>query len=280
MRYRIVWLSLCLMVQAALAGSNDDAEALRFVALDVGEGESLLLQQGSDAILIDTGHMGMTRRVLQRLQAYGVESLDAVILTNVRPERAGGYFLLRDHYPDLTVYYNGHELPENISPDSSRWIQQGLQQDPHAVVIRQGESIQWHTVSINVLWPEQIRGHDINRNSLVLEIGHAGRKILVMSNVGQEIESELLSRRLLPQQVDVLVVAYHGSATSSSIAFLSHVQPRYAVISVNHDNVRGFPHPAVIARLERLPTTVLRTDVQGDVCLSIEVKETRACSVP
>lgn len=270
-------LLFSLLLLLSIHGSQAAETALRFIVLNVGEGEAVLLQQGHQGFLIDTGHIGMSAYVLARLQHYGIEELQGIILTNLRPERAGGYFYLRQHFPEVTLYYNGHVLPDNISPDSSRWIYQGLQQDPHIRTLHQGESIQWHDVAINALWPDGYRGHDINYHSLVLEIGYQSHKILFMSNAGQDVEAALLARHLLPQQVDVLLVGYYGAAYSSSIPFLSYVQPRYGIISVNKGNVRGFPHAAVIARLKRISTTVLRTDQDGEICLSFKQQTIKTC---
>lgn len=265
---------LLLLLQFAVQAATPQ---LRFIALDVGEGDALLLQQGPHGLLIDTGHFGMTQRVLQRLQHYGIESLDGIILTNLRPERAGGYFMLREHYPDLTIYHNDHQLPDNVAPASARWIYQGLQQDQHSVSLKQGDSVQWQDVAINVLWPQQAEGNDINHNSLVLQISVAGRTALVMSDVDSDVEAQLLQRGLLPAKVDVLMVGYHGAASASSVPFLNAVQPHYAVISVNANNIRGFPSPQVLSRLQRVSSTVLRTDQQGDVCLQLNSKEIKTC---
>lgn len=271
---RLLIIFILLLVVRSTSAAVDD---FRFIVLDVGEGEAILLQQGNRGLLIDTGHLGKPGYVMQQMQHYGVEQLEGIILTNLRPERAGGYFYLRQHFPDVPLYYNGHDLPDNIAPDSSRWLDQGIRQDEYRHTLRQGESIQWHAVAINALWPDKIYGHDINRHSLVLEINYQSQKMLIMSNAGQDVEAVLLARHLLPKQVDILVVGYYGAGFSSSIAFLSHVQPRYGIISVNKGNVRGFPNSAVIARLERLSSTVLRTDQEGDICFELARENLKPC---
>jgi beta-lactamase superfamily II metal-dependent hydrolase len=40
---------------------------------------------------------------------------------------------------------------------------------------------------------------------------------------------------------DVLKIGHHGSATSSTTAFLANVTPEYAIISVGKDNTYGHP---------------------------------------
>ena len=65
---------------------------------------------------------------------------------------------------------------------------------------------------------------------------------------------------------DVLKVAHHGSGGSSTRAFLTAVDPVYAVISVGVENRFGHPDQAVLDRLaEPGDVTVLRTDEQGTI---------------
>jgi competence protein ComEC len=66
----------------------------------------------------------------------------------------------------------------------------------------------------------------------------------------------------------VLKVAHHGSAGSTSAAFLAAVEPLTAVISVGEDNRYGLPSPETLDRLGSRP--VFRTDRNGDVEMSTD----------
>jgi competence protein ComEC len=63
----------------------------------------------------------------------------------------------------------------------------------------------------------------------------------------------------------VLKVAHHGSKHSSSLKFLEQVQPKIAVISVGAANRYGHPHIETLERLEKVGSTVLRTDELGAI---------------
>jgi competence protein ComEC len=61
----------------------------------------------------------------------------------------------------------------------------------------------------------------------------------------------------------VLKVAHHGSASSSSAAFITAAAPSAALISVGADNDYGHPAPQALERLARIP--IWRTDLSGTV---------------
>ena len=58
----------------------------------------------------------------------------------------------------------------------------------------------------------------------------------------------------------VLKVGHHGSAYSSSPAFIAAVHPKYAIISVGRHNMFGHPAPSTIETLQRFGARVYRTD--------------------
>ena len=69
----------------------------------------------------------------------------------------------------------------------------------------------------------------------------------------------------LLRQADVLKVSHHGSETSSSPHFLSHIQPRFGVISCGNHNRYGHPAQDTLERLAARHIIPLRTDQLGAV---------------
>ena len=65
----------------------------------------------------------------------------------------------------------------------------------------------------------------------------------------------------------MLKVAHHGSRTSSTEAFLSAVNPGFAVISAGFENSYGHPHPTVVERLREHHAEILRTDLDGMITI-------------
>jgi len=60
-------------------------------------------------------------------------------------------------------------------------------------------------------------------------------------------------------------VAHHGSKTSSGLAFVKLIKPRYSVISVGRHNKFFHPSRKTVARLRYLGAHPLRTDHFGAI---------------
>jgi len=240
---RFLILAIALISFSTLA----PAQELRLIALDVGEGQAILLQHGERGILIDTGHAGQAPRVLQALTDNGVRSLDLLILTHLHPDHASGYFRLREAYPATPVLDAQQPLPPNIAPDMVRWINESLSTDPLRRRLSAGDTLPWGDVRIEVLWPATFVNTNLNRHSLVLHIHHGKRSVLLMGDADKEVEQQLLRKK----------------------ETLAAVQPTYSVISVNHDNLRGYPDSDTLRRLVAAGGQILRTDERGDICLRL-----------
>ncbi len=263
---RILYLSLiCLFLTNVLA-----ADEARLVALDVGEGQAILIQRGAHGILIDTGHAGKARLVLDRLTDLGVRQLDYLILSHLHPDHASGYFRLREAWPDTPVLFNGQPLSGVAQPDMTRWVNEALVTDPLSRVIRAGEKIHWRGMLLQVLWPDGFENQNLNRHSLVIRLDYQDQTVLVMGDAGNHVEQVLLNRHnKLPSNVDVLVLGHHGAGDASGELFLRRLNPGLAIISVNANNLRGYPDAAVLQRLDGLGISLRRTDRDGVIRVNL-----------
>jgi beta-lactamase superfamily II metal-dependent hydrolase len=88
--------------------------------------------------------------------------------------------------------------------------------------------------------------------------------MLFMGDAGAQSEARLLTAGT-DVAADVRKVGHHGSAYSSTPAFIAAVRPHYALISVGRHNLFGHPASATIATLQRLGATVYRTDHSGAI---------------
>ena len=239
----------------------------RVIMLDVKEGQSILLKYKNQGLLIDTGHAGESVNVLNKLKKYGIQELNAIILTHLHPDHASGYFRIKEAFPTTHVYSNCHPLPLNVTPDMTRWLYQALKKDRNHRCLKAGDSVSFNEINLNILWPHIFVNHNLNHHSLVIDLETSDTNILVMGDADSNVEAELLSTKKLKSNYDVLVAGHHGAIDATSESFLNYINPSVTAISVNKNNIRGYPADSVIKRLKSHRTIVRRTDIHHDIDL-------------
>lgn len=71
---------------------------------------------------------------------------------------------------------------------------------------------------------------------------------------------------------DVLKVAHHGSESSTCVEFLNVVKPEYSVISCGLENKHKHPTKEALDRLINANSRIYRTDLQGNVVLTVNAE--------
>lgn len=241
------------------------ADFLRLAVLDVGEGQSVLLQRGDKGFLIDTGHFGKIHSIREALRKYSIEKIEGVALTHLHADHASGIFGVMDIFPGARIYESGHRIPFTNCADSYRWIVEKLDSKEWKVeVLRQPDTVVWRDVHIQALWPKDPVGASLNAESLVLKISYAGYTSLIMGDSNKEVEAILIAEKLVPENVQVLVVGHHGAADGTSDELLQVTSPKHGVISINNGNIRGYPDRGVVDKIRKSGATVHLVPRNGD----------------
>ncbi len=226
--------------------------------ISVGQGDAILLQEGTNGFLIDSGESSAADIVLEYLEDQGIETLDYVVGTHPHEDHIGSLAAVISAYPvgvilmpevaHSTATYEG--LLDTI-------IDQGLT----VTAPEPGTELVWGDVVIEILAP--LKTYDsLNNDSIVLKVIHGENSFLFTGDIEAEAEGDLLSSDL---RADVLKVAHHGSATSTSAEFLAAVSPSYGVISVGEGNDYGHPSEDTLERLAAADVEIYRTDLSGAV---------------
>ena len=127
-----------------------------------------------------------------------------------------------------------------------------------------GERWDWDGVGFEILYPSGpgLAGND---SSCVLRVFAGGSGVLLTGDIGLRAESGLVEAFGDGLATEVLVAAHHGSAGSSSSAFLAAVQPRYVLYATGFADRFGFPSRQVLARVAALGATQLDTGDLGAI---------------
>lgn len=231
--------------------------------LDVGQGDATLIQDGSHAMLVDTGPP--TGPILARLAHAGVERLDALVVTHAQADHEGGAVAVLRRYPVGVLLDGGRGA---ASPEHSALVAEGRRRHVRAVAPDAGQELRAGALALDVLWPRADpeaaeAGGDPNQRAIVAELRAPGLRVLLTADA----ESDVTAPLDLPA-VDVLKVAHHGSADPGLGELVRRVSPKVAVIEVGRHNSYGHPSPQALGALRPVPY-LYRTDRDGTVRLTV-----------
>jgi len=222
------------------------------VAADMGQGHAVLVRTATHSLLYDTGprysaETDAGQRVLvPLLRAWG-ERLDRIVISHQDSDHSGGAPAVMAMQPQADVL-------------TSIAVEHPLQQLGAMQRCERGQSWTWDGVRFEVLHPSAAdyeRKLKPNALSCVLRVTAADTSALLAGDIEAAQEQGLLqSGQVL--QADWLLVPHHGSATSSTQAFLEAVQPSVAIVQAGYRNRFGHPRPDVLQRYSDLGVLVVQ----------------------
>jgi len=255
-----------LAAWAALPGPPGPGE-LEIVVIDVGYGDALLVRSAeAGAWLIDTGYPEKYEKVEAALRDRGVDRLDSLLITHPHPDHMGGAARAAAEFRPGRVFDNGLPPPAGFSPEAWREYLEVFRGHPGYSVIRPGPLPGWRGETAAVVGVGGVG--EVNADSAVLRLEHAGRTVLLTGDLNRKGEEKLLAEGAA-LDADLLKVGHHGGGDVASARFLAAAAPRWAAVSVG-PNPWGAPAPETIRRLEEAGVRVLRTDRDGTLTFRIK----------
>lgn len=222
----------------------------RAVVLDVGHGLAVLVETRSHRLLFDAGPTAPSgfdsgeEIVLPALTAGGRRGLDRLIVSHADNDHAGGAAAVVAAFPAVDVLKG----PDVVHLPGR--------------VCRRGDAWEWDGVRFSVLHPGADFGARGNESSCVLKVEAGASSLLLTGDIERYGEAAVLAQ---PIAADVVVVPHHGSATSSSPAFVAAVGAKHAIVSAGYANRWGFPRPEVRERWSQSGAEVIATGGAGAV---------------
>ncbi len=265
---------------AFLPGPAGPRRGFSVEALDVGQGDAILVRWQKHALLVDGGgpfdveaaDFGRTR-LLPKLLDRGVTRLDAVLATHPHPDHALGLIAVLEELPVEALWLSAGEDESGLYA--------ALRKAAHAAripvsVLRPAPRTSWRGAELTVLHSGGVprKADPVNNQSVVLLFERDGRRAVLTGDIGAATESALAARIALPR-ADLLKVAHHGSRTSTTPLFVDAVRPRVALISCGRENRFGHPAAKTLTTLRTRGVPVFRTDRLSDVRVELAPDRTR-----
>ena len=236
---------------------------LRLTVLDVGQGDSILLQVREGAVLVDEGPP--EAEVDDQLRRLGVRRLALLVLTHPQRDHVGGAAEILDHIRVDRVL--DPALP-SASPEEDAALAAARARRVPVILARAGVVFRLGRLRLELLWPDGpgSPGEDPNLRATVVLAAYGKVDALLTADAESPV-----TLPLNPPHVEILKVAHHGSADDGLPRLLQLTKPVVAVISCGRNNDYGHPAPTTIAALTAAPgVDVFRTDLDGRVVVETD----------
>jgi competence protein ComEC len=233
--------------------------------LDVGHGDALVVRTAAGGVLLVDGgdrdeYRDLGAQVVRPfLLAHGIDHIDTVVASHSDRDHMGGLIAVVDALSVGEVVLgprrHGVTLEQTLLAVCA---QRGIP----VRRVTAGETLPLAGARVDVLHPPAsgFPAHEANENSVVLRVQWPQGEALLTGDIEADAE-RLLVQILSP--VALLKTPHHGSATSSTPAFLDALQARHALVSTHARGTRRPMGEGIAERYEERGTALWRTDLHG-----------------
>lgn len=276
------WAGWCLLLPVlSFQPQRPALGSWRLLAFDIGQGGAVLVQTQTHDILFDTGpRQGASdagaRTIVPGLRALGIRKLNSVVVSHADSDHAGGLLAVLKALSIGTLYSSfsfqdwlRRAPPEGASPALKTEFLQ-------AHLCERGHRWDWDGVQFEFLHPAARQlavmptparktRPSKNAQSCVLHIQGLHHSALLPGDIGVKQEDLLLERHAAVLTANLVVVAHHGSDTSSSPRFVQQLGAQHAIVQTGYLNRFGHPHPSIKKRWLQAKANFWQTDRHGAI---------------
>lgn len=248
--------------ESAIEEVSQDGLTVHYI--DVGQGDSTLLEFEGFTMLIDTGNWNSTEAV-DYLKQQDIQDIDIVVGTHPDADHIGQLARVVGEFEVAEVWMSGNTSSSNTFLNALQAIEAS---GSDYVEPRSGDRFDVGSMEIEVLYPDKITGA-ANEESVSLKMTYGDIRFVFTGDAGIKEEQEMIDSGM-DLDAEILHLGHHGSNTSTSTPFLKAVAPEVAIYSAGADNSYGHPHAEVIAAAENEGAEIYGTDVNGTILVKTD----------
>ncbi len=269
--YRLLSVTgIACAIMFALLKASSSYGGCEIVALDVGQGDAILIRSGKHSVLVDTGNQDALLR--QALARHHITRLDALVVTHPDDDHMGSLASLDGVVQvDRVLLARDGLACSCVSCAKLRQHANMLVGKERIEGLSQGDKLRFGAFEFTCVWPVAFQDEGGNGDSLCFTVdtdidgdGNREWRSLLVGDAEHEEVSQMLSAGLI-DGVDVYKVGHHGSKNALTQEQAAALSPEVSLCSVGARNRYGHPAASTVESLERAGSTVMRTDEHGDV---------------
>ena len=242
--------------------------------IDIGQGDAIAIKFANEQImLIDSGPKISQNYLIEYIQDNVICSdndltIDYVLLTHPDIDHSGGMSAVFAEFDVLNFFRpNIASESESVSDFASKSnldeyneliVSSKQEKGLKTNIINQNYEFNIGDALVQIFAPLKVYDTS-NEMSPVVKISYLDKSFLFTGDLEKDAEQDMINKYGDILNADVLKVAHHGSANSTSVEFVQAVTPTYAIICVG-GNSYGHPSFATIENLENAGAKVLTTE--------------------
>ena len=238
--------------------------------LDVGQGLSVLVRSHQRNLIYDGGGRNRSSYVVSYLEKQFITDIDYLVSSHYDEDHIAGLIGCLNAFNVHNVIGADYEHDSGIYQSfMSKVEEKGLEVQHPAV----GTQFEFGSVKMTIL-STAAKESNSNSSSIVIKLDNGENSVILTGDADNKAE-DVITNSGLDLKADILSVAHHGSASSTSTSFLEKTLPEWAVISVGKDNKYGHPDKDTMDKLQAMGIEVYRNDIQQNIVATSNGKEWR-----
>lgn len=271
MKKKIICLFLtCILVLFCSCTNLNSDSTFSIHFIDVGQGDSALVECDGHYMLIDGGEVTAADKVYSVLEQNGVQRLDILAISHLHTDHIGGLEKALTYAQSIGITISNSD---SGTSETFRKVEHQLSVDGSTITVpNEGATYSLGSASVEVIDVS----NEENNDSLVLMITYGDTRFLFTGDIEDATQTRIANKYQNDQdkeyKISLMKLPHHGSSsphsydgTGSLYYFLRTFNPDFVIISVGAGNPYGHPHRVTLDLLEQLGAKVYRTDYDGDI---------------
>lgn len=270
MKKRLLAMFLLAVLLLCFCSKANPATTFSICFIDVGQGDSALIECDGHYMLLDGGNQKAGDTVYNVLEEKGIQRLDILAISHLHEDHIGGLAkaltyaskigrtISNSDYSDTEFF---KELEDELNINGSKITVPSI-----------GDTYKLGSATVEVV---DVCA-DKNNDSLVLLITYGETRFLFTGDIEEAAQTRISDKyKNKSFNIDLIKMPHHGAHTEKLCQFLQTFMPDYVVISVGNPNSYDHPDQETLDLLnsKTWKPKVYRTDQDGDIIVKSNGKE-------